>query len=275
MMTFAKFEKKFRTEEDCLDYLVRMRWPLGVECPRCGNAKVYKLAKPYRWQCKKCAKNGYRFSPIAGTIFGSTFTAEIPRQLLAEGVPNQLVDGFTRVDPAQQGELTNVGVDLGAQILGALPPEARDVVEPFIGQIVTGIHEAFSLAIASTMWLAVVAAIAAAAVVTLVVPELALRRSSGSATLWRGWVATSSQCWSRSHVVCWTKRSRSPIGCCRRCPLRSSSVSTRSRCRRVSALPSPNSIRPHHRSCATPTWRCTGPRRRASRGGSSTNQPCE
>ncbi len=72
MMTFAKFEKSFPNEDACLAYLVKMRWPTGVECPRCANPKVYELAKPYRWQCKKCAKNGYLFSPIAGTIFENT-----------------------------------------------------------------------------------------------------------------------------------------------------------------------------------------------------------
>jgi EmrB/QacA subfamily drug resistance transporter len=116
---------------------------------------------------------------IAGTIFGSSFTSEIPNQLGRQGVPQPLIDGFTRVDPAAQGELTNVGVDLGQQILGSVPAEARPTIEPFIGQIVDGIHQAFSIAIANTMWLAVVACIAATLVVTVVVPELTLRRSSG------------------------------------------------------------------------------------------------
>jgi EmrB/QacA subfamily drug resistance transporter len=116
---------------------------------------------------------------IAGTIFGTTFSAEIPRQLSAEGVPASLIDGFASVAPAEQGELTNVGVDLGAQILGSVPEAARPAIEPFIGQIVDGIHQAFSLAIASTMWLAVVAAATAALVVTIVVPEITLRRTPG------------------------------------------------------------------------------------------------
>ncbi len=64
--------KRFSDENECMDYLVSMRWPDGVECPRCGNPRVHKLAKPYRWQCKKCAKNGYRFSPLVGTIFENT-----------------------------------------------------------------------------------------------------------------------------------------------------------------------------------------------------------
>lgn len=117
---------------------------------------------------------------IAGTVFGSSFTAEIPRQLGEQGVPQGLIDGFANVDPAAQGELTNVGIDLGQQILASVPPAARPSVEPFIGQIVDGIHQAFSVAIANTMWIAVIAAVAAAVVVTIVVPELTLRRTRGA-----------------------------------------------------------------------------------------------
>jgi EmrB/QacA subfamily drug resistance transporter len=116
---------------------------------------------------------------IAGTIFGSSFTAEVPRQLADQGVPQPLIDGFTNNGGNLQGELTGVGVDLGQQILNAVPTQARAVVEPFIGQIVAGIHEAFSLAIANAMWLAVAGAIGAALVVTVMVPELTLRRTTG------------------------------------------------------------------------------------------------
>ncbi len=116
---------------------------------------------------------------IAGTIFGSSFTSEIPRQLGAQGVPQPLIDGFANVDPAAQGNLTNVGVDLGQQILSSVPEPARPMIEPFIGQVVEGIHQAFSVSIANTMWIAVIAAVGAAAVVALVVPELTLRRTTG------------------------------------------------------------------------------------------------
>ncbi len=60
------------TDEQCMEFLVQQRWPEGVRCPRCDSPKVHKLAKPFRWQCKQCAKNGYRFSPLVGTIFENT-----------------------------------------------------------------------------------------------------------------------------------------------------------------------------------------------------------
>jgi hypothetical protein len=116
---------------------------------------------------------------IAGTIFGSTFASEVPQQLAANGVPQPLIDGFSQNAGTLQGDFTGVGVDLGDQILGSVPEAVRPAVEPFIDPIVGGIHQAFSIAIANSMWLAVLAAAGAAAVVALLVPELTLRRSSG------------------------------------------------------------------------------------------------
>ena len=72
-MTIAEWERTFPDENACAAYLVKYRWPLGVRCPRCGNAAVYELkALKWRWQCEKCTVNGYRFSHIAGTIFENT-----------------------------------------------------------------------------------------------------------------------------------------------------------------------------------------------------------
>ena len=117
---------------------------------------------------------------LAGTIFGSTFATETPRQLAANGVPQALIDGFASAGGRLDGELTGVGVDLGSAILANVPEQARPSVEPFIGQIVDGIHQAFSLAIANALWLAVAGAVGAVLVVALLVPELTLRRSSGT-----------------------------------------------------------------------------------------------
>ena len=116
---------------------------------------------------------------IAGTLFGSTFIAEVPRQLAARGVPQPIIDGFSRNSGDLQGQVTGVGVDLGQQILSSLPAAAQAAVEPFIGQIVTAIHEAFSLAVANAMWLALVGALGAAVIVAIAIPELTLRRTVG------------------------------------------------------------------------------------------------
>jgi transposase-like protein len=72
MMTLTQLNTRFSTEDACKGYLVQLRWPNGVTCPRCENTKVHKLTRPWTWQCKKCSKQGYRFSPLVGTIFENT-----------------------------------------------------------------------------------------------------------------------------------------------------------------------------------------------------------
>jgi hypothetical protein len=75
-MTIAQFEATFPDEDACRVYLVARRWPHGVNCPRCGNVKVFPVGSmAFKWQCYECETvkgAGYRFSHIAGTIFENT-----------------------------------------------------------------------------------------------------------------------------------------------------------------------------------------------------------
>ncbi len=74
--TLSQLMQRFSTEEACKQFLQERRWPNGVECPRCGNNKVYELkSKPFHWVCKgkECGgRNGYRFSVITKTVFENT-----------------------------------------------------------------------------------------------------------------------------------------------------------------------------------------------------------
>src|SRR5712692_6051629 len=75
-MTLAEFDRLFPNEDACKEYLMLRRWPDGVKCPRCGNAKVYTLKfKPYHWACGVCCnkpRQPYRFSVTVGTVFENT-----------------------------------------------------------------------------------------------------------------------------------------------------------------------------------------------------------
>ncbi len=114
---------------------------------------------------------------IAGTLFGNALTAEVPKQLTAAGVPQQLVTQFGS-GQVNNGQISAVG-DLGAQILAQTPVLARPIVEPLIPNIVAGFHEAFSVAIGSALWLGVAAAGISVLVVLFGLPELPLRRHFG------------------------------------------------------------------------------------------------
>ncbi len=115
---------------------------------------------------------------LGGTLFGSALVAEIPRQMAATGVPAQIADRFA--SSGSTSEFTSVG-DLGAQILSHLDATSRPLVEPYLPNIVTGFHEAFSLAIASALWIGVAAGIVATLVTLVLLPELPLRTHHGPA----------------------------------------------------------------------------------------------
>jgi transposase-like protein len=50
-----EFEEMFRTEQDCIDYLTSLRWPLGFVCPQCGSIRFWKKNKG-RYECRDCHK---------------------------------------------------------------------------------------------------------------------------------------------------------------------------------------------------------------------------
>lgn len=55
----------FQDPDRALQFAVRMRWPEGVCCPRCGCDTVYFIASRRNWECKGCRKH---FSVKVGTI---------------------------------------------------------------------------------------------------------------------------------------------------------------------------------------------------------------
>lgn len=63
--TLLEFEDRFRTEEACWGYLVRLRWAQGFRCPHCGYAQAWALQHRL-FQCRGCDA---MVSVTAGTIF--------------------------------------------------------------------------------------------------------------------------------------------------------------------------------------------------------------
>jgi transposase-like protein len=57
-------------EQECRDYLSDLRWPSGVECPRCSeSSRLLWLSSRSKWHCYACR---YQFSVTAGTLFHSS-----------------------------------------------------------------------------------------------------------------------------------------------------------------------------------------------------------
>jgi EmrB/QacA subfamily drug resistance transporter len=113
---------------------------------------------------------------IAGTLLADSLTKQLPESLAANGVPQPFIDQFQAQGAGGGSALDFTGTgDLGAQILANVPAEFRAFVEPFIGQIVQAIHDAFAIAISSTFWVSIGAAVLAAVIVLFLRPSRATR----------------------------------------------------------------------------------------------------
>ena len=63
-----EFERWFASEQSCLDYLCRIRWPGGFHCPRCRCIEAWIVSRGL-YRCKRC---DVQTSATAGTIFEGT-----------------------------------------------------------------------------------------------------------------------------------------------------------------------------------------------------------
>jgi len=70
-LTLMEFQRRFATEEACVDHLFQLRWPEGYQCPRCGHSQYCFHSARKLYQCSKCK---YQCSVTAGTIFHKTRT---------------------------------------------------------------------------------------------------------------------------------------------------------------------------------------------------------
>ncbi len=64
------FDRDFPTDDACLEYLFKAKWPDGVFCGKCGKAtRHYRIKGRPAYSCDLCGNHIY---PMAGTIFQDT-----------------------------------------------------------------------------------------------------------------------------------------------------------------------------------------------------------
>ena len=68
-----QFQAKFRTDKNCHDFLLKIKWPNGYKCPKCNHSDYYTTSTRRLpiYECKKCR---HQTSVIVGTIFEKTRT---------------------------------------------------------------------------------------------------------------------------------------------------------------------------------------------------------
>ncbi|MGA7446258.1 MAG: IS1595 family transposase [Terriglobales bacterium] len=68
-MTLLDVQNLFNTDDKCREVLVKLRWPDGVECPRCHGKKISWIKANKQFDCAECE---YHFSVLAGTVFNDS-----------------------------------------------------------------------------------------------------------------------------------------------------------------------------------------------------------
>jgi transposase-like protein len=68
-MTLLDIQTLYSTDERCREILTKLRWPNGVECPRCKATNVSWIKARKQFECAECQ---YQFSVTAGTIFNDS-----------------------------------------------------------------------------------------------------------------------------------------------------------------------------------------------------------
>jgi len=71
-MTLPEINKMYSTDDCCRELLERLRWPEGVECPRCKDRRVSRMKEYARFECVGCE---YQFTVTSGTIFHDSHLA--------------------------------------------------------------------------------------------------------------------------------------------------------------------------------------------------------
>ena len=70
-LDLIEFQKRFSTEEACIEHLFKLRWPDGYTCPRCGHRQYCFHSTRKLYQCSRCK---YQVSVTSRTIFHKTRT---------------------------------------------------------------------------------------------------------------------------------------------------------------------------------------------------------
>lgn len=68
--TFQEFDEWFSSDDACIDYIAKLRWPRGFCCPNCGDiTKKPSLTGRGLFLCRKCKR---QTSITSGTLFHKT-----------------------------------------------------------------------------------------------------------------------------------------------------------------------------------------------------------
>jgi EmrB/QacA subfamily drug resistance transporter len=110
---------------------------------------------------------------IVGTVFAESFSNRLEPSLVAAGVPAAGAAAVAGLAGQGGGDITQVGGPSLAEQLASVPG-----LQGLVDQVVAGVHEAFSVAIADTFWLSLVITLVALAIVAVGLRDMPLYASA-------------------------------------------------------------------------------------------------
>ena len=127
MMTLRQIQARFKTQEDCLTYLVSMRWPEGVCCPRCGNDHVYTLKQPF------CMSSGVAVAQAQAALGAIAFELLALQERLTE------INRSLPVPTNQEAMLEDeIPPDLATEVSGCI----ECIRDDYLRQVIEALEEA-------------------------------------------------------------------------------------------------------------------------------------
>jgi EmrB/QacA subfamily drug resistance transporter len=107
---------------------------------------------------------------LVGTIFADSFVGRLRPELVSAGVPDAVAGMVEQFSANGGGDITQVSDVPLAQQLAQVP-----ALSGLVDQVVSGIHQAFSLAVADTFWVALMASLLALGVIVVGLRDVPFR----------------------------------------------------------------------------------------------------
>ena len=112
-MNLIDVTKQLATEDQCLDFLEKMRWPNGVQCLACESTKLSRVTRTVdetktrsekkqnkRTRLYICLECGKRFTPTVGTVFHKSHLS-LPKWFMAMAIVMDAKKGMSALQLQQ------------------------------------------------------------------------------------------------------------------------------------------------------------------------------
>lgn len=127
-MDMGKLMVDFDTEGECRTYMEELRWPDGIECPRCGGKTISRIKARDQFDCDSCR---YQFSVMSGTIFHDSHLP-LPKWFIATFL---LCESRKGMSANQMKRILGVSYKTAWYLCHRIRAAMKDAVHPLNGTV--------------------------------------------------------------------------------------------------------------------------------------------